>query len=138
MSEESLVHYEQDGPITVGLIKATSVLDAANVDRFGNDVMQYVKKHPNANLLLDFQHVDYLSSAVLTELIRIHNILEERKGQLRLCDLNRDIRKVFEITNLDKMFVIYDADAAQSVKRFKRSLDIAAEDDAWSSLQKEP
>ena len=92
--------------------------------------MTYVEKHPRANLLLDFEHVDYLSSAVLTELLRLHKFLMDQGGHLRLCSLNDDIRKVFEITNLDKLFMIYE-DADAGVVKFKRSLAVEAQDRAW-------
>jgi anti-anti-sigma regulatory factor len=72
MSDESLLVFENHGRIVEGRIQAASVLDALNVARFGAEVLGLVKAHPGINLLLDFTHVDYLSSAVLTELLRIH------------------------------------------------------------------
>lgn len=132
MNKEALLSFEQNGNITTGVIRSTSVLDALNVDAFGKETISYLKANAVKNLLLDFRHVNYLSSAVLTELIRIKESLEEQQGQLRLCALNGDIRKVFEITNLDTFFVIYEAND-DAVKRFRRSLAIQAQDKAWNS-----
>lgn len=133
MSEQPILEFEQDGPITVARITAASVLDAVNVSQLGADVLAYVKEHPKVKLLLDFDQVDYLSSAVLTELLRINKAVAESKGHFRLCSLNRDIRKVFEITNLDNLFTIY-ADCPGGVAKFKRSLDIEAQDAAWGDV----
>ncbi|MDX9975841.1 MAG: STAS domain-containing protein, partial [FCB group bacterium] len=109
MAQEPLVTFEEHPPITVGLILSTSVLDALNVTQFGNQVLAHIQGRTAVKLLLSFERVNYLSSAVLTELLRINEAVRELQGQLRLCALNSDIRKVFEITNLDRIFVIYGA-----------------------------
>ncbi|MDP7638678.1 MAG: hypothetical protein QGG73_03035, partial [Candidatus Hydrogenedentes bacterium] len=60
--------------------------------------------------------------------------LRNAHGSVRLTGLTNDIRKVFQITNLEKLFVIHDDDTVeQAVSRFERALSIAAEDDAWSA-----
>jgi len=136
MSDGPLIEFSKSGVITVGTIQAGSVLDAANVTQFGKDVLGYVSTHPELNLLLDFQAVEYLSSAVLTELLRINQACKDVGGSFRLCGLNEDIAKVFEITNLDRLFVIYDA-VDEAVKRYARSLTIQAEEQAWSHVRKD-
>ncbi len=136
MNNEPFLDFESRDAITVGVIRASSVLDAVNVNKFGEMVLAYVKAHPGLKLLLSFEHVDYLSSAVLSELLRINEAIKGGNGSLRLCGLNKDILRVFEITNLDKVFVIYD-NVEAGLKRFERSLQIAAEDDSWSQFEKE-
>lgn len=130
MADNSLLSFETHGPITVGEVKTASVLDAMNVTEFGQELSAHAQAHPGVNLLLDFGQVDYLSSAVLTELLKVHQIAEKTGGSLRLCALNGDIRNVFEITNLNKMFVIYD-ECEEGVRKFTRSLEIEAQDQAW-------
>lgn len=130
MAQEPLVTFEEHPPITVGLILSTSVLDALNVTQFGNQVLAYIHGRNAIKLLMNFERVNYLSSAVLTELLRINEAVQESQGQLRLCALNSDIRKVFEITNLDRIFVIYGA-PDEAEERFRRSLQIEQEENAW-------
>lgn len=137
MSDGPLVDFSERGVITIGKVRAGSVLDAVNVTQFGKDVLDYVSAHPDLNLLLDFQSVEYLSSAVLTELLRINQACKDNGGGMRLCGLNEDIAKVFEITNLDRMFIIYGA-LDDAVKRYARSLTIQAEEQAWSHVRKDP
>jgi anti-anti-sigma factor len=130
MPQEPLVHFEEHPPITVGVILSTSVLDALNVTQFGNQVLAYIQGRHAVKLLLSFERVNYLSSAVLTELLRINEAVQEHQGHLRLCALNSDIRKVFEITNLDRIFVIYGA-PDEAEERFRRSLQIEKEEATW-------
>lgn len=133
MSEasERIVDFSEEGKIVVGTIRTTSVLSAINVAEFGNEVVEYVEARPGISLLLNFENVDYLSSAVLTELLRINKAIEDAKGQLRLCSVSKVIMEVFQITNLDKMFTIYHDDVTGGLRRFHRSLEVAAEEAAW-------
>ena len=135
MAETSFLTFEERGPVTVARIETASVLDALNVSEFGGELLRFVQGNPGRNLLLDFERVDYLSSAVLTELLKVHQVSADSGGGLRLCSLNADIRKVFEITNLDHHFVIYE-DVDVGVGRFLRSLDLAKEDETWGDLTK--
>jgi anti-sigma B factor antagonist len=130
MQQPPLVGFEERGAITEGLILSSSVLDSLNVSQFGNDVMAYIRNRPGINLLLNFERVNYLSSAVLTELLRINEAIQAVDGHLRLCALNKDIRKVFEITNLDKIFTIYGA-PDEAHERFLRSLQVEAQEENW-------
>jgi anti-sigma B factor antagonist len=125
-----MVEFEERGRITVAHIRSADVLDELNVGQFGAELLGFAKANPNANLLLDFAEVKYLSSAVLTELLRVKRALASGEGNLRLAGLKPEIRKVFEITNLDKIMTIH-PDVDSAVPRYERSLDIAQEEESW-------
>lgn len=130
-SKEDLLTFEKRGRIHVGTIRASRMLSTTNAVEFGTEAMDYVKAHPGINLLLNFEYVDYLSSIVLTELLKINKAVKEGNGRLRLCAVGPSILEVFEITNLDKVFVIHAESVDTDIKRFERALDVAAEADAW-------
>jgi len=130
-NKQDLLAFEQKGRIWVGTIRANSVLSAANVSEFGAEVLAFIAKNPGLNLILNFEHVDYLSSAVLTELLRINKAMTETRGSLRLCAISPVILEVFKITNLDRIFVIHSDDVEADIGRFERSLEIAAQEAAW-------
>ena len=131
-NKDSMLIFEPRGEITVAHVQAVTVLDADNVNHFGEEALSYVSEHPGTNLLLDFQHVAYLSSAVLTELIKLKNTLEGSQGSVRLCSLNPQIRKVFEITNLDQVFVI-EKDVETAIPKYERSLAVEREEKSWDT-----
>ena len=132
-STNTIVRFDIHAPITVGTIHSTDILDGANVSQFGSEVIAYVETHAGIHLLLDFNEIKYMSSAGLTELLRINESLKKDEGSVRLCGLTKDIRKVFEITNLEQLFVIHDDDSVDAAtKRFERSLAVAAKEDAWA------
>lgn len=71
------------------------------------------------NLILDFCHVRFLSSAVLGLLMRVSKRVYEHDGQLRLCNIDPKIYEIFKITRLTKIFDICEdvESATQSLSR---------------------
>lgn len=132
--EGPLIEFQVRGRITLGTVRSSSVLSMINVAKFGEDVLAYVQAHPGVNLILNFEHVDYLSSAVLTELLKVKTAIEAVRGNLRLCAVSPVIQKAFEITGLDKFFIIHADSAETDIKRFERALDIAAQEANWNDL----
>lgn len=56
------------------------------------------------NLIISFEHVEYLDSSFLGALVAILKNLVPQNGRLTLIELNNDIRNLFELTRLDKIF----------------------------------
>lgn len=127
-----LVHFANTGDITVGTIENTSMLDGMTVADFGKQVIEHVEKKSEIHLLLNFMNVQYLSSAALTELIRINDAVKATSGSMRVCNVSPDIEKVFQITNFDKLFDIHIEDLDHSLHRFQRAIDLKREEDEWS------
>lgn len=133
-SNRQLVSFREVGPVTVATVEHTNVLDGMNVADFGNQVLEYGKDKPGLHLLVNFVNVNYMSSAGLTELLRIKEALEDTEGSVRVCSVNPDIYKVFQITNLKDLFGIHENEGVDAaVKRFARAIAVAADEDAWAS-----
>lgn len=129
-----LLTYETVDGIVVGAVVGTSMLDGLCVTEFGVQVLEYVKDKPGLPLLLSFKNIDYMTSQGLTELLRINDALIAQGGSLRLCDVNAPIRRVFQITNLERLFSIHpDEDTETAVRRFARALSVAADEKAWAN-----
>jgi anti-sigma B factor antagonist len=126
MSEETSVSFEQDGLVTIVRANESDALEAANVAKFGEDTLEYVRNHPGANLLVDFGNVEYLSSAALSEILVLHRKCRETDGDIRLCGMSNDVIKVFKITKLDRIVEVYDGPVSLAVQLYKRTLEEAA------------
>ncbi len=130
--ETAYVTFEEDAPITVGTLCNSKMLDGTVVTDFGAQVLAYVNGRAGLNLLLDFEIIDYLASAALTELIKINDAIVAGGGSFRLCGLLPNIEKVFEITNFAKIFEISPGEGVEHAKaRFKRAIEISQEEEAW-------
>jgi anti-sigma B factor antagonist len=101
-------------PITISEAKdvrvveftANKILDEASIKEIGDGVADLVDKQDHPRLLIDFGHVDHLSSAALGMLININSRIRAKNGMLRLTNIKPQIREVFVITKLDKLFKI--------------------------------
>ncbi len=91
----------------------SKVLDEANITEIGGRLNSIVDANSKPRLLLDFATVEHLSSAALGMLINVNSRIREKNGQLRLCNIRRQIMEVFSITKLDTLFkILPDRDAA--------------------------
>lgn len=105
---------EQSPPISVIQEKGiriveftdTKILDEANISEIGESLKGMIAEGPNPKILIDFANVDHLSSAALGMLINANNLVKQANGQLRLANIKPQIREVFVITKLDKLFKI--------------------------------
>ena len=57
-------------------------------------------------MVLNFANVKFMTSAMLGLLVRVHKKVLERGGQIELRNMDSNIHKVFEITQLTKVFDI--------------------------------
>ena len=63
-------------------------------------------------VVLSFKSVVYMNSSGLREIIDLFKTASKYKKEVSLCDMNSDIREMFSFTGLDKVFKIYDTEAA--------------------------
>ncbi len=84
------------------------ILDEANITDIGQTLIYLVDENPAPKILLDFNNVEHLSSAALGMLINLNNKIRQGNGQLRLANIKPQIKDVFQITKLDKLFKIFE------------------------------
>ena len=99
--DTQLVTYNEIETMTVGTLGAGTSLDAEGSKVFGDDVIGYITAHPGVRLLLNFQNITYLSSAALSELLRINDTAKAEKAAVQLCGLSKEITKLAEVFHID-------------------------------------
>ena len=105
---------EHSANLTIATMTAEKILDEADIQALEKSVMPLIVQNPRIDLLISFENVRFLSSAVLGLLIRISKKVYEADGRLRLCSIDPKLLQIFKITRLDKIFDIYeDRDKAQ-------------------------
>ena len=91
------------------------ILDEMCIAEIEEELFKLVDKGVAANMLLSFSNVGHFSSAALGMLLKLKKKVDERKGTLKLSDINPQIYDVFKITQLNKKFDIYpSADKAKA------------------------
>ncbi len=97
--------------VTVVTLQDSSVLDMAIIDQIGKDLCHLIENQNKQKLVLDFINVRFLASHALGILLMIHKKVRAAKGTMVLCSVRKDLKKVFTITSLDKIFKFFPNDA---------------------------
>lgn len=88
------------------------ILDATSIEQMHRDLIRLLDETQDKKLLLDFTQVQFMSSAALGMLIRVHKKCRERGIALKLCSIAPQIIQVFKVTSLDRVFEIHPNEAA--------------------------
>lgn len=108
----ALIWREQYGVIVVNFTDA-KILDEDRVKRIGKDLMnlgEEVGKTKSKKMLLNFQGVQIVSSAMIGKLVLLNKKAKVAGVALRFCNVSPNVLEVFTITRLDKVFKKIDDD----------------------------
>src|SRR5262249_911747 len=103
---------EDIGDVTVVNFTDRKILDEQNIQIIGEQLFSLVDEAGRRESLLNFGKVKNLSSAALAKLITLNKKLQQVGGRLILCNIDPQIREVFEITKLNKLFTIHEEEQA--------------------------
>jgi anti-sigma B factor antagonist len=93
------------------------ILDEASIQELGAELFGLVEQQAGGGILLNFDNVEFLSSAALGKLITLDRKVKASKGKLKMCNIRPEIFEVFQITKLNKVFDIR-KDAGDALKAF--------------------
>ena len=120
MSAPNLKHLQTkdvDGVTVVDFVNSGLMFEAALIQEIGAELHSLLVEHRRSRILLDFTHVQYMSSSMLGQLARLAKEVEDAKGHLKLTGLGPVLRDTFRIGHLEHLFQIYD-DSASALKAF--------------------
>jgi len=72
------------------------------------DLVRNLIKEGNRKILLNLRDVDYIDSSGLGELVNAFTIMRSQGGELKLLNLSKSVRALFQITKLLTVFDITD------------------------------
>ena len=93
----------------VGVVQLSKALTAATVDPFRDQLSSWQESEPEVkNYVIDLEKVDFMDSAGLGTLIAVLKRISEQGGDMKIANLQKKPRMVFEITRAYKVFEIYE------------------------------
>ncbi len=96
-------------PSGIGIIEVRgSLLSDEEVGALRRAVTEFVDRRWR-RLLIDFSEAQYLNSTAIGVLVSAHTTYSKRQWQLKLCSMNKHVHVIFAITNLMKIFSVYDS-----------------------------
>ena len=104
--EQSKITAEYGIDMTFVTFEDEKILEEAQIRELQKELEPVVDKNKENQLVLNFANVRFMTSAMLGLLVRIHKRVSERGGKLELRNLDNNLQKLFEITQLTKIFDI--------------------------------
>ena len=89
----------------VTVIDVEGQLIVGNRQELKQKVMEELERGAR-KFLIDFSSTGYIDSSGLGVLVSLSKKIREQGGELRLANLNEDLRTLFELTKLDTLFHI--------------------------------
>lgn len=82
------------------------LLEEARIQQLEKEILASIDASSEDRVVLDFSKVEFMSSSMLGKLVQVHKKCQGFKVKLKLASVSPDIREVFKITRLDKLFDI--------------------------------
>jgi anti-sigma B factor antagonist len=104
--EQSRIKVEYGMDVTLVTFEDERIVDEEQIRELRESFRKVIERNQDKKLVLNFANVEFMTSALLGLLIRVHKRVCELGGRMQLSNLNSNIHKVFEITQLTKVFDI--------------------------------
>jgi anti-anti-sigma factor len=97
-----VIETEQDGVV---IVEPRGRLDTGGAKPFGDRVTHLIGSGAH-RLLIDLQHVRYVSSAGFRVFLVTAQHIKAAQGKLVLCGMSPELRRLFDIGNFTELFTI--------------------------------
>ena len=105
MSEHAHIHVEDQGGVTIVEFEDKKIIDELIIQELGRELLDLVNQG-HLKIVLNFENVEFLSSAALGKLILLDKKSKEVGGVVKLCEIRNEIYTAFKITRLNEKFDI--------------------------------
>jgi anti-sigma B factor antagonist len=107
--EDVLIVYFQD----------VRIIDDSRINSLGEELGELINDNSNSRIILNFQNVGFMSSAMIGKLVLFGKKCKEAKVKLRLCTIGENVEEVFKLMRLNKVFDI-DKKEETAIKKIKK------------------
>ena len=88
------------------VIQPAGILDSAKGSEFRQEIGEMVENGVNI-VLIDFQDVTFMDSSGLGALVLALKTVRAAGGKFFVCSINEQVRMLFELTSMDRVFQIF-------------------------------
>ncbi|MDJ0716929.1 MAG: STAS domain-containing protein [Prochloraceae cyanobacterium] len=96
----------------IATIEPSGHISAANVNEFQRQLSDIARSHQYSALLIDMSKVEFLDSAGLMVLVRAFREAQSLGRRLSICSVSPQVRIILELTQLDRVFEIFESRVA--------------------------
>lgn len=91
----------------VFIVRLQGSLDVSVQTALKDKLQDFAENNDN-DVVLDFTSVHFIDSSCLGALVALMKKIREHKGDIKIAHLSDDVRSIFQITRLDRVFELYD------------------------------
>ena len=91
---------------TVKVVQPDGILDGLKGAEFRDQITQLVESGAKI-VLVDFQQVTFMDSSGLGALVLALKTVRAAGGKLFICSINEQVKMLFELTSMDRVFQIF-------------------------------
>lgn len=96
----------------ITILQPNGYVNASNAAEFQSQLLAAISSPNLSILLLDMERVEYIDSAGLMALVSALNMAQRLKRRFSICSVSPSVRMIFELTQLDRAFEIFETRAA--------------------------
>ncbi|MCE9554692.1 MAG: STAS domain-containing protein [Planctomycetes bacterium] len=108
---------QSHGKVLVIYFTEAKILEEATLQGIGRELMEFAARCDSQQMLLNFENVKFMSSAMLGKLVQLNKKCKEDKIDLKLCSIAESLMEVFKLTRLNKILDIH-SDEERALKAF--------------------
>ncbi|MEW6495053.1 MAG: STAS domain-containing protein [Cyanobacteriota bacterium] len=90
----------------VKVVKPSGILDGTKAGQFRQEISNLVDSGVDI-VLIDFQDVTFMDSSGLGALVLALKTIRAAGSKLYICSVNEQIKMLFELTSMDRVFDIF-------------------------------
>lgn len=90
----------------VKVVQPSGILDGTKAGQFRQEISDLVQSNVDI-VLIDFHDVTFMDSSGLGALVLALKTVRAAGGKLFVCSVNEQIKMLFELTSMDRVFEIF-------------------------------
>lgn len=98
-------------PSSTKIVQPSGPINASNAGLLRQQLMEAIASSQYSSLLVDMSQVEFLDSAGLMALVSAQTEAQQLCKPFGLCEVSPSIRIIFEMTQLDRAFKIFNSQA---------------------------
>lgn len=91
---------------TIEVVQPTGILDGIKGNQLRRDISDVVTRGADI-VLIDLQDVKFIDSSGLGALVSAMKMVRTAGGKLFVCSINDQVKMVFELTRMERVFEIF-------------------------------
>ncbi|AFY77580.1 MAG: STAS domain-containing protein [Hydrococcus sp. C42_A2020_068] len=110
----------------IKVLQPSGILDSTKASHFRQEISKLVEDKTDV-VVIDFKDVTFMDSSGLGALVLSREIVLSAGAKLFLCAINEQIKMLFELTNVDRVFDIFPSREELEEKIFNGSLQLPSD-----------